>query len=511
SPPNSSTKLPDSGRNTVIVNFGEPFRIEDSFAIMVQQSDRHLAKPIDFNVFLDVPEYDASAWKSLPNLLPYSRKFLLFVFIASKAEEIAPFLSNDLSRLNTSAVLSDHIDWRLASIRFHPARFPELHFVIRSLEMAEVLELRRMGRFFFERYLGDQRAVVRALLASLRERLGIPSPAEAVAKAVPLFNNSFTAPILTPINVPPLDDEYLGPLEGAVDSASYLHNFSTFNMYSYHSWNIIGQPGTSVEFLAQSVDPPTESEFYPDSNIGFRPIEPGSGVEFSKALGGNRAREQFTVVLLTYNRDAVLATSLERLHRLPYLNKVIVVWNNIAREPMGAWPRLHVPVEFIKVTTNSLNNRFVPWDRITTEAVLSLDDDIDLKQHEIVFAFRLKYKYDGALRRLRGKHSNAGDATKNICDAMRAPTVSYDTTKVWFSEFKNGDFDFGDKRRVWRENRHRIVGFPARHHARYDEQMYYNSNHTCQLSIILTGAAFLHKTPMPMKTVISKLLIMGVA
>lgn len=43
---------------------------------------------------------------------------------------------------------------------------------------------------------------------------------------------------------------------------------------------------------------------------------------------------------------------------------------------------------FIKVAKNSLNNRFVPWDRIRTEAVLSLDDDIDLKQHEIVFAFR---------------------------------------------------------------------------------------------------------------------------
>ncbi|KJH50266.1 EXTL2, alpha-1,4-N-acetylhexosaminyltransferase [Dictyocaulus viviparus] len=169
-------------------------------------------------------------------------------------------------------------------------------------------------------------------------------------------------------------------------------------------------------------------------HVGFRPIKPGSGVEFSKALGGNRIREQFTVVLLTYNRDSVLSTSLERLHRLPYLNKVIVIWNNVAREPLGAWPRLHVPVEFIKVSRNSLNNRFVPWDRIRTEAVLSLDDDIDLKQHEIIFAFR-----------------------------------------------------------VWRENRHRIVGFPARYHARYGDQMYYNSNHTCQLSIILTGAAFLHK------------------
>ena len=50
---------------------------------------------------------------------------------------------------------------------------------------------------------------------------------------------------------------------------------------------------------------------------------------------------------------------------------------------------------------------------------------------------------------------------------------------------------------VWRENRARIVGFPARHHARYANdasgELFYNSNHTCQLSMILTGAAFLHK------------------
>lgn len=47
--------------------------------------------------------------------------------------------------------------------------------------------------------------------------------------------------------------------------------------------------------------------------------------------------------------------------------------------------------------------------------------------------------------------------------------------------------------RVWRENRDRIVGFPARYHARYDNELYYNSNHTCQFSAILTGAAFIHK------------------
>ncbi|ETN76162.1 hypothetical protein NECAME_03535 [Necator americanus] len=482
-PLNSSLKLPDSGRNTVVVNFGDPFSVPESFSvIMVQQlSYTHLARPVDFNLFLDVPEYSISSWKEMYTLLPYSRKYLLFILVAPEGKETPPLLFNDLDRLSISAESSgdslkilncsgnsdgvhcpglnemetimrestfcvslspnhycrffwsslrtgcipvvtsidfplpfeDHIDWRLASLRIPLARFPELYFIVRSFEMAEVLEMRRMGRIFFERYLGDQRAIVKALLASLREKIGIPSPPEVATKvtssffftpyrlyfyllkhAVPLFNNSFTAPILTPINVPPIDDEYLGksfpcgPLEGPVDSGSFLHNFSSLYMYSYLSWNIIGRPGKSIEFLEQSVDPPTESEFYPDSSVGFRPVEPGSGVEFSRALGGNRAREQFTVVLLTYNRDAVLAASLERLHRLPYLNKVIVIWNNVAREPLGAWPRLHVPVEFIKVAKNSLNNRFVPWDRITTEAVLSLDDDIDLKQHEIVFAFR---------------------------------------------------------------------------------------------------------------------------
>lgn len=92
--------------------------------------------------------------------------------------------------------------------------------------------------------------------------------------------------------------------------------------------------------------------------------------------------------MVTYNRDAVLSASLERLNRLPYLNRVIVVWNNIDRKPQDAWPRLHVPLVFVNATRNSLNNRFLPYDQIQTEAVLSMDDDIDLKQHEIVFAFR---------------------------------------------------------------------------------------------------------------------------
>ena len=49
--------------------------------------------------------------------------------------------------------------------------------------------------------------------------------------------------------------------------------------------------------------------------------------------------------------------------------------------------------------------------------------------------------------------------------------------------------------RVWREERSRVVGFPGRYHA-WDvehKSWNYNSNYSCELSMVLTGAAFFHK------------------
>lgn len=80
--------------------------------------------------------------------------------------------------------------------------------------------------------------------------------------------------------------------------------------------------------------------------------------------------------------------------------------------------------------------RFLPYDAIETEAVLSVDDDAHLRHDEIIFGFR-----------------------------------------------------------VWRENRHKLVGFPGRFHAWDKDHLSwnYNSNYSCELSMVLTGAAFYHK------------------
>lgn len=51
------------------------------------------------------------------------------------------------------------------------------------------------------------------------------------------------------------------------------------------------------------------ANFITGSGLGFRPIGGGcggSGKEFSENLGGNLPREQFTIVILTYEREQVI-------------------------------------------------------------------------------------------------------------------------------------------------------------------------------------------------------------
>jgi len=45
-------------------------------------------------------------------------------------------------------------------------------------------------------------------------------------------------------------------------------------------------------------------------------------------------------------------------------------------------------IQVIQAAKNSLNNRFLPYEAIETEAVLSVDDDAHLRHDEIMFGFR---------------------------------------------------------------------------------------------------------------------------
>ncbi|XP_071535730.1 exostosin-3 [Panulirus ornatus] len=335
--------------------------------------------------------------------------------------------------------LSETIDWHKLALVLPKARVTELHFLLRSVSDGDILFMRRQGRLVWERFLGSTQVLVDSILATLRQRLNIPPLPAAEEPSVSVFNDSFV-PLKTDANIPDPDtDENLGPIEPPFPSIAFTRNYTTSLLNGYEIWNIWGDPFNLYPNLPTNPVLPTEAKFS-GSKLGFRPISGGSGgsgKEFSESLGGNSPREQFTIVMLTYEREQVLLNSLARLYGLPYINKVIVVWNSPKPPPEDLrWPDIKVPIQVIRAERNSLNNRFLPYSEIETEAVLSVDDDAHLRHDEIVFGFR-----------------------------------------------------------VWREERDRIVGFPGRYHAwdlNYGGWLY-NSNYSCELSMVLTGAAFFHK------------------
>lgn len=253
-------------------------------------------------------------------------------------------------------VLGDHsrlpyhqlIRWSEAAIIVPKPRVTELHFLLRSLSDNDMLAMRRQGRFLWETYFSTSENVLNTLLACIRTSIQVPA---APIKEEPAHEIPHKAGKLagTDANLADNGDLDLGPVETEPPYASprFLRNFTYTASETYRAWN--RAPGPFHLFPHTPLDPvlPSEAKFL-GSGTGFRPIgggTGGSGKEFQAALGGNVPREQFTVVMLTYEREEVLMNSLERLNGLPYLNKVVVVWNS-PKPPSDdlLWPDIGLPI-----------------------------------------------------------------------------------------------------------------------------------------------------------------------
>lgn len=345
------------------------------------------------------------------------------------------------------------IDWRRAAIVLPTARLPELHFIMRSIGPADIYRLKYFGRRIFENNLATTRQIVDSLIAVMSlERFNHPPPViedrqteQYFASNGLLLDTNCTSSACQDAKLDSMSKllatEIYGPREIPFESKKFLRNTSLVFNLNYDLWN---DPLHTPIYLFPNHPndpvPPSEYKFL-EPDQGYRPIGNGlggSGLEFSRDLGGDHSHEQFTIVLLTYERTNMLMKTLERLKGLAYLNKIIVVWNGVHRRPPAdlIWPDVGVPIVVARAERNSLNNRFLPFDSIQTEAIFSMDDDSPLRPDEIIFAFR-----------------------------------------------------------VWRQSRDRIVGFPGRYHAwdNYQNTWMYNSNHSCELSMVLTGGAFYHK------------------
>ncbi|XP_076456777.1 exostosin-like 3 [Babylonia areolata] len=329
------------------------------------------------------------------------------------------------------------LDWDKAVLTLPLPRVTEIPFFLRTFSDNDITQLRHHGRFLWESYFGSTQRILDTTLAVLRARLQIPALPSKEEPSVSVFNATFVPLKIEGPGPEPESDEVLGPIEPRFPSKKFQRNYT--QSWVRQSFNVPGDPFSLYPFTPFEPLLPSEAKFL-GSPYGFRPVglgAGGAGKEFSEALGGNVPREQFTIVMLTYERETVLIQALQRLKGLPFLNKVLVVWNNpLPPSTDLRWPDIGVPLQVLRTKRNSLNNRFLPYESIETEAVLSIDDDAHLRHDEIVFGFR-----------------------------------------------------------VWREERDRVVGFPGRFHA-WDAKhhtWHYNSNYSCELSMVLTGAAFFHK------------------
>ncbi|XP_017768958.1 PREDICTED: exostosin-2 [Nicrophorus vespilloides] len=147
----------------------------------------------------------------------------------------------------------------------------------------------------------------------------------------------------------------------------------------------------------------------------------------------------FTAVILTYDRLESLFILIEKISKVPSLMKIVVVWNHQRKAPpaLSKFPQIAKPISVIRTKANKLSNRFLPYEEIETEAILSIDDDIVM--------------------------------------------------------LTSDELEFGYE--VWREFPDRIVGFPSRTHIwdNVTKSWKYESEWTNEISMVLTGAAFYHK------------------
>ena len=227
--------------------------------------------------------------------------------------------------------LDEVIDWKAVGIVVPPTSLGQLHYILRNIDADTILKYRRQGRFLWDTYFSSSSHILASVLAVVRWRALHPPPAakDYIAMST-LF--SITGEIL--------------PLP----SYMFMHNFTT---YGWEFWNT--PPGPFYMYPVTPFNPaPVSGSQYTILTKEQIPNLPqhviiGGGITgpyFEDFLLGNVPKEQFTVVILTYERNQVLIEAVTRLRDLDHLAKVVVVWNNPNPPPSSfKWPEIGVAID----------------------------------------------------------------------------------------------------------------------------------------------------------------------
>ena len=97
-----------------------------------------------------------------------------------------------------------------------------------------------------------------------------------------------------------------------------------------------------------------------------------------------------TLVMTVYSRVRGLVARLRYYHSLSCIAGIVVIWNNPENAPPAIRPTdFMVPVNIIRESVNSMNNRLKPRKEIKTDCVIYVDDDVNMARNVLNYAARL--------------------------------------------------------------------------------------------------------------------------
>lgn len=102
------------------------------------------------------------------------------------------------------------------------------------------------------------------------------------------------------------------------------------------------------------------------------------------------SEEQFTIVILTYNRPDALLKSLKLYASMSKVAKIVILWNNENLQPPD-FKKLVLTQKpiVLKRHKNRLSTRFEPLEEVDTQAVVIVDDDMVFGQPDLYHAFEV--------------------------------------------------------------------------------------------------------------------------
>mmetsp|Transcript_29206 Transcript_29206/g.48251 ORF Transcript_29206/g.48251 Transcript_29206/m.48251 type:complete len:346 (+) Transcript_29206:73-1110(+) len=122
------------------------------------------------------------------------------------------------------------------------------------------------------------------------------------------------------------------------------------------------------------------------------------GREYATSLSTSQLQSAITIIMPTYKRPKTALATVNHYRCMKAVSAIIVRWN----DPTTVPPRDLLAMQnntagdygcavsvLIMSGLNNINNRFEPIHQVATEAVLSLDDDVEMTERSLDFAYKV--------------------------------------------------------------------------------------------------------------------------